>query len=358
MRKLIFTILSVMRMEMRKTFFARRGLWVYLLALAPILPYLGHSIYTPRERHRLEKLAAAHPIPTFALRLIREDMTTEEVVAKLGKPYATFSRHHRHEEGRMQEFGVYKYTDGKSDYFFRFVDGKLTYKRVVEPVTLAQDILIFATVFQSYFLRLAIFFGCAGIFMNLFRGEMLDKSLHFYLLTPIPREALMTGKYLAGLIATVVIFAASTALQLPAMFWQFRGPELTAYLAGPGWHHFAAYLGITALACVGYGSIFLAAGLLFRSPIVPAAVILVWESVSIFVPASLKQFSLIYYLQSLCPVVAPPDNEMPMLLKFLISPADPAGTTFSIAAIAVIALIVLVVAGLRSRTLEINYSAD
>ena len=34
----------VIRLEMRKTFFSRRGLWVYLLALAPVLIFLGHSL--------------------------------------------------------------------------------------------------------------------------------------------------------------------------------------------------------------------------------------------------------------------------------------------------------------------------
>ena len=66
-----------------------------------------------------------------------------------------------------------------------------------------------------------MFFGCVGIFTNLFRGEMLDKSLHFYLLTPVRREILLAGKYLAGLLATVVIFTASVALQWEAMLWQF-----------------------------------------------------------------------------------------------------------------------------------------
>ena len=37
-------ILAVMRLEMKKTFFAKRGLWVYLLAFAPVVLYLVHSI--------------------------------------------------------------------------------------------------------------------------------------------------------------------------------------------------------------------------------------------------------------------------------------------------------------------------
>ena len=34
-------IVAVIRMEMKKTFFSRRRLWVYLLALAPVALFLG-----------------------------------------------------------------------------------------------------------------------------------------------------------------------------------------------------------------------------------------------------------------------------------------------------------------------------
>ena len=190
--------------------------------------------------------------------------------------------------------------------------------------TIPKDSLIFAGVFQFFYLRLAIFFGCVGVFTNLFRGEMLDKSLHFYLLTPIRREILAIGKYFAGLIATVVIFCTSTFLQLAALSLHFTGSEVSEYLAGPGWGHVASYLGVTAAACLGYGSIFLAAGLLFKNPIIPAATVLVWEGMNAFLPAALKKVSVIFYLQSLSPVVAPPDANMPALQKLLVTAAEPA----------------------------------
>jgi hypothetical protein len=66
------------------------------------------------------------------------------------------------------------------------------------PCDFGLDTNIFAGVFQLFYLRLAVFFGCLGIFMNLFRGEVLDKSLHFYFLAPIRREVLMAGKFLTG----------------------------------------------------------------------------------------------------------------------------------------------------------------
>src|SRR5207237_34359 len=138
-------------------------------------------------------------------------------------------------------------------------------------------LLVFASVFQLYFIRLAIFFGCAGVFTNLFRGEMLDKSLHFYLLSPVPRPVLVVGKYIAGLFATAVIFSASTGLQYYAMLRGFDSASVHEYLQMSGWHDVAAYMGIAALACVAYGSIFLAIGLVVKNPAVPAALFLLWE---------------------------------------------------------------------------------
>ena len=81
--------------------------------------------------------------------------------------------------------------------------------------SLGEDSLVFAAMFMFYFLRAGIFFGCMGIFSNLFRGEMLEKTLHYYFLTPMRRELLVIGKFLAGLIVALVLFEVSVA----ASFW-------------------------------------------------------------------------------------------------------------------------------------------
>src|SRR5579863_6457381 len=123
-----------------------------------------------------------------------------------------------------------------------------------------QDTNVFATLFQLFFLRLAVFFGCLGIFMNLFRGEVLDRSLHYYFLAPIRREVLLAGKFLAGVIATCLIFTSSTVLQIAGLYWSHGWRVFSDYLMnGNGLSHMADYLGATILACIGYGSIFLTA---------------------------------------------------------------------------------------------------
>src|ERR1700704_3174101 len=49
--------------------------------------------------------------------------------------------------------------------------------------SMGEDNMIFAGIFQVYFLRLGIFFGCVGIFSNLFRAEVLERTLHYYFMS-------------------------------------------------------------------------------------------------------------------------------------------------------------------------------
>jgi ABC-type transport system involved in multi-copper enzyme maturation permease subunit len=285
-------------------------------------------------------------------------MTWEEVTQKLGAPYTQRRWHHPDEHNEQVEQSHCRYTDGKTDVYLFFERGKLISMHRSGFDTPAQVSQIFAGVFQSYYLRLAIFFGCVGIFVNLFRGEMLDKSLHFYLLTPVRREVLLAGKYAAGLLATVVIFTSSTALQWLALLWQFDRATVAEFLAAAGGGQFGSYLAVTALACVGYGSVFLAVGLLFRNPIIPTAAVLLWEGINPFLPAALKKISMIYYLQSLCPVTALPGRDVPGFVHLLISPVQPATRSMAVLSIAILTGVVLVVAARLSRRMEINYSTE
>lgn len=359
----ITTVLAVTRLTLRKTFFARRSLWVYLLAFAPLALFTVHTFFAPRDETRLAEIAAEHPVSAKALASIRTGARLDDVLTKLGEPYSRRDWRRRIEggpgnDGKLIERTNLRYTDGTTDVALRFTDGVLDSIGRQSPGTLAESTLVFATVFQLYFLRLAVFFGCVGIFTNLFRGEMLDKSLHFFLLTPMRRETLLLGKFLSGLIATTAIFTISAALQYLVVLARFDRAAVTEFMAAEGWSHLRDYAGVTALACVAYGSVFLGAGLFFKNPIIPAAVVLVWESANVFVPITLKKLGIIYYLQSLCPVVATPDIDLPPMLKLLISDAPPVSTFGAILSLGVITALVIIAACYRARQLEINYGTD
>jgi ABC-type transport system involved in multi-copper enzyme maturation permease subunit len=271
-------VLAIIRLEMKKTFLAKRGIWVYLLAAAPVVLFWGHAVR------------------------------------------ATL----RH-----------------------------------QPANFAEDSIVFAGIFQFFYLRLVVFFGCLGIFMNLFRGEFLDRTLHFYLLAPVRREVLVVGKYCAGLLAACVIFTVSTALQLIALGWHVNSNDLSRYLTHEhGFVHIFAYLGVTLLACIGYGSVFLAAGLLFRNPIIPAAGILLWEAINPFVPTLLRKISIIYYLKSLCPVSIPLDPGTPALLAMFVTNAEPVAAPLATLGLLAVAAFVLAAAAVSARKLQINYTTE
>ena len=130
-------------------------------------------------------------------------------------------------------------------------------------------------------------------------------SLITWFLIPARREVLLLGKYLAGLIASIGIFSFGAALCYLVMLWPQEAAARAAFWPDPGLSHLLWYCAASALACVGYGSVFLAAGLLLRNPIIPAVVILFWEGLNPVLPALLQKLSVLYYVQALTPVPAP-----------------------------------------------------
>jgi len=358
-------IKAVVRIELRKTFFARRGLWIYFLALLPVLLFMGYSVANTIQAKRTASIArrSEKPLTAQDLQAVRTGMTKEEVFALLGKPPIIFRWDDRRDRGQEKAVPTtheeYHYSDGQNDLYVSLVDGRVEGIHIEDGYNLGRDSIMFAGVFQFFFLRLAVFFGCLGIFMNLFRGEILDRSLHFYFLAPIRREVLMVGKFLAGLLATCVIFVTSELLQNIAFVWHLSPGVRDLYLYNNhGMEHAAVYLGVTVLACVGYGAFFLVAGMLFKNPILPTVGILIWEMANPFLPALLKQFSVIYYLKALCPVNIPSPPGVPPLLALLISNPDPVSAPIAVFGLLIVALIALYASSLQVRRMEINYTTE
>jgi ABC-type transport system involved in multi-copper enzyme maturation permease subunit len=217
----------------------------------------------------------------------------------------------------------------------------------------AQDAKIYAAMFQTYFLHLGIFFGCVGIFTNLFRAEMLEKTLHYYFLTPIRREWLVAGKYLAGLAVAAVLFPASAGLSMYFM-GRHQGAAWADFLwHGPGLGQLLTYMGIALLASIGYGAVFLAAGIFFRNPMIPAAMVWVWENLNPFLPGFLKKISVIFYLKGLAPVSLP---GVPPPLSFLVVDTDPIPGAIAVPGLLLVALAVLAYAAFAARKADIAYS--
>ncbi|MCA1639472.1 MAG: hypothetical protein LC768_14245 [Acidobacteria bacterium] len=187
--------------------------------------------------------------------------------------------------------------------------------------------------------------------MNLFRGEVVDRSLHYYFLAPVRREVLVVGKYLSGLIATVLLFSITTVGSVVILyFWRFPTESARYFFDGAGASQMLAYLGVTILACIGYGAVFLIVGLFFRNPIIPALLLYGWEWINFLLPPFLKKISVIHYLQSLVPV---PMSEGPFAVL-----VEPTPAWISVPSLLLFTGIVLFLASLHIRRMEISYAGD
>jgi ABC-type transport system involved in multi-copper enzyme maturation permease subunit len=210
--------------------------------------------------------------------------------------------------------------------------------------------LEFAWMYDLLILRTVIFFGCAWIFMNLFRGELVDRSLHYYFLSPVRREVLVLGKYFSGLVTSATLFLIATVLSMLLLHLPFYADAGRFFFDGPGFSQLLAYAGVTLLACVGYGAFFLVVGLFFRNPIIPALVLYGWEFINFLLPPLLKKISVVHYLNSLLPVTL---NQGPFAVI-----ADPTPAWIAVPGLLIVTLLVLLAAGYRIRHMEIRYGND
>ena len=218
-----------------------------------------------------------------------------------------------------------------------------------EP-TLATAKASFAATFGRLLLGACLFFGCALVFTQLFRGEILRQSLHFYFLSPLRRELLSVAKYGAGVLATWALFGAATMLSFLLIYL----PLGTAWLlddfaAGGAFGQLLGYLGTTMLGCVAYGALFLLFGVLFRNPILPAAVLLAWEALHFLLPAALQTASVRFHLKGLAPVPAAESTPVFGVL------ATPPAAWVSVLTLLAVAALALTAAALRLRRIEIAY---
>jgi ABC-type transport system involved in multi-copper enzyme maturation permease subunit len=211
--------------------------------------------------------------------------------------------------------------------------------------------IVYSFIYNAFIMRTLVFFGSAWIFMNLFRGELVDRSLHYYFLSAVRREVLVVGKYISGLATSIFLFTATTVIAMVLLYFpHFYSQSVRYFTEGRGLTQLLTYAGITVLACLGYGAFFLFIGLFVRNPIIPALLLYGWEWLNFLLPPLLKKISVIHYLNSLVPV---PVSEGPFAVV-----AEPTPAYIAIPSMLVVTLLVLILAAYRIRHMEIRYGSD
>jgi ABC-type transport system involved in multi-copper enzyme maturation permease subunit len=243
-------------------------------------------------------------------------------------------------------------------YFLAFIPTAIISIHLIfdgpDAASLGDDTQVLAGIVQLYYIRLGVFFGCLGIFSRLIRGEMIERSLHFYLLSPVRREVLLLSKFAAGSATALLLFVTATIADFVLMYARYGAMGIDYVFNGPGLGQLEAYVLIIALACLGYGAVFLLLSMVFRNPTPGALLFLGWEAINPVLPTLLQRLSVASYLRHLMPV----DVGVKGFLALLTVETEPVSGWVATLGLLLLIAAVLIYSCYRIRTLEIRYTTE
>jgi len=152
---------------------------------------------------------------------------------------------------------------------------------------------------------LGVFYGT-----SLIADEVDDKTITYLFTRPIPRSAVLLGKYLAYLVCT-------TLLVLPSVMLVFF--LIVPIGGGSIGSAFPALLRDFVMLAIGlaaYGAVFALVGTRIKRPLIVGLVFSFgWEPAVLLFPGYLKRLTVAYYMQALVTHEMPQDSAVSVLMQ-------------------------------------------
>jgi ABC-type transport system involved in multi-copper enzyme maturation permease subunit len=178
---------------------------------------------------------------------------------------------------------------------------------------------------QIYIVILALFYGT-----SVTADEVEDRTLAYLITRPIPKPAIILGKYAAY----VLLMLAMVGLSLAVSYFVMNG----ARLSDPALYGtFFRYLGVLGLGILAYTAFFTFLGTFLKRAIIVGLVFgFGWENVIQYFPGSTQRFSVVHYLKSLLPYrpMTGGGGRGVALLLFRLEPTPPLAAGLILAVIA------------------------
>ena len=149
---------------------------------------------------------------------------------------------------------------------------------------------------------LGVFYGT-----SLMADEVEDKTITYLFTRPIPRGAVLVGKYLAYLGCTVFVVLPSVVL-VYLLIVPLKGS------LGAAFPDLLKDLLLLGLGLAVYGAVFAFVGAKFKRPLLIGLIFVFgWEQAALAFPGYLKQFTVMYYLQAIVPHAMPSDGVVSLI---------------------------------------------
>jgi len=152
---------------------------------------------------------------------------------------------------------------------------------------------------------LGVFYGTA-----LIADEVDDKTITYLFTRPIPRSAVLLGKYLAYLACTVLLVLPSVMLVFFLIVPTGGGS------IGQAFPSLLKDFGMLAAGLLSYGAVFAFVGARLKRPLVVGLVFAFgWEPGVMLLPGYLKRLTVAYYLQALVTHQMPQNSAVNTLMQ-------------------------------------------
>ena len=175
---------------------------------------------------------------------------------------------------------------------------------------------------------LGVFYGT-----SLIADEIDDKTITYLFSRPIPRSAVLVGKYLSYLACTILLVLPSVVLVY------FLVVPINGGQIGGEFPALVTDLGMLAAGLAAYGSVFALVGARLKRPLVVGLVFTFgWETGVLLFPGYLKRLTVMYYLQALVPHAMPQDSAVNVLMQMFQEVPTVAVSLGGLAVITVVAL--------------------
>jgi len=179
---------------------------------------------------------------------------------------------------------------------------------------------------------LGVFYGT-----SLIADEVDDKTITYLFTRPIPRRAVLLGKYFAYLACTVLLVLPSVMLVFFLIVPTGGGS------IGEAFPSLLADLGMLAVGLASYGAVFALVGTGLKRPLVVGLVFAFgWEPTVLLLPGYLKRLTVAYYMQALVTHEMPQDSAVSVLLQVF---HEMPSVTISLLCLAGIIVLTLLLAG-------------
>jgi ABC-type transport system involved in multi-copper enzyme maturation permease subunit len=147
-----------------------------------------------------------------------------------------------------------------------------------------------------------------------------DKTITYLFTRPIPRGAVLVGKYLAYLACTIFVVLPSIVI-VYLLVVPIRGS------LGGSFVDLLKDLALLAIGLAVYGALFAFVGARFKRPLLVGLIFIFgWEQAALAFPGYLKRFTIAYYLQGLVPH-AMPGNSIISLVQGIFQESPSLGTS-------------------------------